>query len=414
MSFMSIPALFSNLSPPEWGDKMTDTIERIEIFVLIIPRDVPYLGPLATGTRITEKGLFIRAGNRSVYSIHDQSVVVRVTTRDGVTGWGEGWAIVAPEIAATVLRDLIAPFVIGRDPQDVIAIYEDVYDAMRVRGFFGGFYLDAIAALDIAIWDCKAKALNQPISKVLGAQRHTRIPAYVSGLPRATLPERAELAQEWVKRGYNTFKFAAAVAEQGELREIETLRAAVSDEVKIICDFHWRYSAGEAIALINAMATHGLYIAEAPCHPEDIDGQARVAQAVKTPVALGEEWHTPYEFLPRFERRCMTYIQPEIAHTGLTNFWQICQLANTFHVQVIPHASIGIGLFQAASLQVSAALNNLAGHEYQHSIFDRSLGLITGNMRCEAGFYTVPDGIGLGVEPNEEGLRYLQPFAVCT
>ncbi|HRL12896.1 MAG TPA: hypothetical protein PKX07_13520, partial [Aggregatilineales bacterium] len=91
---------------------MSDSIERVEIFTLTIPRDMPYLGPLESGVRQTDKGLFVRPGNRSVYSIHDHSVVVRVTTRDGVVGWGEGWAIVAPEVAATILRDLLAPFVI--------------------------------------------------------------------------------------------------------------------------------------------------------------------------------------------------------------------------------------------------------------------------------------------------------------
>jgi galactonate dehydratase len=389
---------------------MSDSIERVEIFTLTIPRDTPYLGPLESGVRQTDKGLFVRPGNRSVYSIHDHSVVVRVTTRDGVVGWGEGWAIVAPEVAATILRDLLAPFVIGRDPQDAVAIYEDLYDAMRVRGFFGGFYLDAIAALDIAIWDCKARAVNLPICKVLGAQRHTRIPAYVSGLPRPHLTERAELAREWSERGFTAVKFAAAVASEGEIREIEAIRKAAGDDLRILCDFHWRYSAGEAIRLISAIEPYDLYVAEAPCHSEDLAGQAAVARAVKTPLALGEEWHTPHEFLPRFEQRCMSYIQPEIAHTGLTNFWHVCQMSNSFHMQVMPHASIGIGLFQAASLQVSAALNNIVYHEYQHSIFDRNLRFVTGSMRCESGFYTVPDGPGLGVEPTDEAFAYLQPF----
>ena len=86
---------------------------------------------------------------------------------------------------------------------------------------------------------------------------------------------------------------------------------------------------------------------------------------------------------------------------GISTFWEVCRLAQTFHCKVMPHATIGVGIAQAASLQVAAALNNLAMHEYQHSIFDRNLQFITGNMRCEAGFFYLPDGPGLGVEPQE-------------
>jgi galactonate dehydratase len=104
----------------------------------------------------------------------------------------------------------------------------------------------------------------------------------------------------------------------------------------------------------------------------------------------------------------MSIIQPEMAHMGVTQFWQVCQMARAFHCQVMPHATIGVGIAQAASLHVSAALSNLVMHEYQHSIFDRNLRFITGNMRCEAGYFHLPDGPGLGVEPAEE-IFHLSP-----
>ena len=151
---------------------MADLISKVDVYCLKIPRDTPYLGPLEEGNAPNEKGYFIRPGNRSVYSIHDHSVLVKVTTQSGVVGWGEGWGIVAPQIAATILEELAAPFVIGRDPHDVVAIFEDLYDAMRVRGFYGGFYVDALAALDIAIWDARGKVAGLPICQLLGSARH--------------------------------------------------------------------------------------------------------------------------------------------------------------------------------------------------------------------------------------------------
>lgn len=92
---------------------------------------------------------------------------------------------------------------------------------------------------------------------------------------------------------------------------------------------------------------------------------------------------------------------------GITNFWEVCRMAQAFHCRVMPHATIGVGIAQAASLQVSAALSNLVMHEYQHSIFDRNVHFVTGNMRCEAGYFYLPDGPGLGVEPRAELFQYV-------
>jgi galactonate dehydratase len=389
---------------------MTDRIESVEAFPLSIPRPVPYLGPLENGIVPNKQGYFIRPGNQSIYSVHDHSVLVKITTESGLVGWGECYSIVAPQATAILIRDVLAPLVIGRDPHDSMVMYEDLYNGMHVRGFFGGYYVDAVAGVDIALWDLRGKLTGLPICKLLGGQRMQRIPAYVSGLPKPTLPERAALAKEWVNKGFNAIKFAAAVADQGELVEMQTIREAVGPDIKILIDFHWRYPAQHAIKLINAIEQYDLYAAEAPCEPEDIEGQAEVSRSVKTPVAIGEELRTVFEFRPRFEKRCMSIIQPEIAHMGITAFWEVSQMAKAFHCKNLPHASIGIGIFQAASLQVTAALPNVPYHEYQHSIFDKNLQYITGNMRCEEGFYYLPEGPGLGVEPRNEVFKYVMPI----
>jgi galactonate dehydratase len=167
-------------------------------------------------------------------------------------------------------------------------------------------------------------------------------------------------------------------------------------------DLHWKFTAAEAIQLIGELAPYRPYFAEAPCQPEDLEGLARVAAQTSVPIAAGEEWRTVYEALPRFERRSVSVIQPEMGHTGVTQFLAIGRLAVAFHARVIPHASIGVGIFQAASLHATATLPNVPYHEYQHSIFDKNLRYVTTTMRCEAGFFHLPDGPGLGVEPKPE------------
>jgi galactonate dehydratase len=383
-------------------------IRSVESFIISIPRDTPYLGPLGPGESINPRGYLIRQGNRSIYPASDMSVLIKITADDGTVGWGETYGIVAPDAVTSIIDDVLGPVMVGRDPRDAVVIQEDLYDLMRVRGFFGGYYVDAIAGVDIAVWDLFGKLVGQPVVKLLGGQRMSLIPAYVSGLPRATLDQRLELAREFRARGFDAFKYAAAVSQEGIVREMRVLREGLGPDVKLMVDLHWKFTAQEAIQLIDQLAPYQPYFVEAPCQPEDIEGQAHVGASIKVPLALGEEWRTVFEVRPRLERRSMSIIQPEMGHTGISQFMQIARMANAFHVKVIPHASIGIGIFQAASLHATAALPNCPMHEYQHSVFDRNLQYVKTTMRCANGQFTLPEGPGLGVEPHESVWQYLR------
>jgi len=383
------------------------TITSVETFIISLPREVPYLGPLGPGESVNEKGYFVRLGNRSIYPTTDMSVLVKVTAGNGLVGWGETYGIVAPQATVAIIDEVLGPVILGRDPRDVGVIQEDLYDLMRVRGFFGGYYVDAIAGVDIALWDLFGKLVGQPVVKLLGGQRHERIPAYASGLPRPRLEARVALAKAFVEKGFRAVKYAAAVSYEGVVAEMRALREALGPDVELMVDLHWKYTAAEAIQLITELAPYRPYFAEAPCQPEDMEGQARVAASVTVPLALGEELRTVFEYRPRFERRCMSIIQPETGHTGLTQFLAICRMAVAFHVKVIPHASIGVGIFQAASLHAAAALPNVPFHEYQHSIFDKNLRFVETAMTCEAGYFRMPQGPGLGIEPRPELWQYV-------
>ncbi len=104
----------------------------------------------------------------------------------------------------------------------------------------------------------------------------------------------------------------------------------------------------------------------------------------------------------------MSLIQPEMGHTGLTEFIGIGRLAQTFHMKVIPHASISVGIFMAASLQAASALQNVPYHEYQHSIFDRNLTYSTTDMACAEGRYLIPTGAGIGAEPKDAVFNFIR------
>ena len=387
---------------------VVDSIAKVETFIVSIPREVPYLGPLKPGEAINERGYLVRKGNRTIYPSTDMTLLIKVTGESGKVGWGECYGIVAPEATKAIVDDVLGPVIVGRDPGDVVVIHEDLYDLMRVRGFFGGFYVDALAGLDIALWDLCGKGLGVPVSTLLGGRRHATIPAYVSGLPKATLRERVDFAVEWVGKGFAGVKVAAVVSDEGIVAEMAALREALGPKADIMVDLHWKFEAAEAIRLIRRLEPYDLYFAEAPCAPEDLEGQVRVAQGIGVPLALGEELRTVFEYRQRVERRAMSIVQPEMGHTGITEFAGIGRMAQAAHMRVIPHASISVGLFMAASLQVASALKDVPYHEYQHSIFDRNLEFTRTDMSCVAGKYVVPTGVGIGAEPKDEVFAFVR------
>lgn len=374
-------------------------VRSVESIVVSLPRDEPYLGPLGPGESINAKGYFVRRGNRTVYPSTDMSVLVRITADDGTIGWGETYGVAAPQATVAIIDELLAPFVIGRDPRDAAIIWQELYDLMRVRGASGGYYGDALAGIDIALWDLSAKRAGASLSEYLGGTRAECIPAYASGLPRATLDARVQLASAFVAQGYRGIKYAAVAAHEGIVAEMRALRTSLGDSVDLMVDLHWRHTTDEAIALIGELAAYRPYFVEAPVAPEDVGALAAVAAAVPLPIAAGEEWRNAYEARLRFERGGLAIVQPEMGHTGVSQFLAIADLAQTHRAQVVPHATIGVGIFLAASLHASAVTANLPYHEYQHSVFDKNLRFVKTTMHCAEGFYTLPEGPGLGVEP---------------
>ncbi len=386
---------------------MFDAITKVETFIINIPRDTPYLGAARPGEEPNAQGYLVRKDNRTLYPTSDKSVVVKVTLESGKVGWGETYGICAPRVVCVLVEELLAPVVTGRDPFDVQVIWEDLYDLMRVRGYHSGFYLDALAGLDIALWDLCGKLTGKPLHKLLGGARTLTIPAYVSGLAKPTLAERITLAQDWVAKGFDAFKIHAVMSADSIVEDFTALREALGPKIKLMVDLHWMLTPAEAIALAKRLEPCHLTLIEAPCKPEDIKGLAEIARASATPIAAGEEWRTVYDARARLEACACSILQPEMGHKGVTQFMRIAHLAQAYHAQLMPHATIGTGIFMAASLQASATVLNLPYHEYQPTIFDKNKTLLQTDMACTKGHYTVPTGAGLGVEPSEALWQYV-------
>ena len=378
-----------------------DLVAAIEVYIVNLHQDKPYLGSLRDGETVNESGYFVRRGNRTVYPRANRSLVIRMVTEDGVEGWGETYGLVAPKATAEIINDLLTGFVIGRDPMDRETLHDELYGLMRVRGYTGGFYLDALAGIDIALWDIAGKQTGESVAQLLGVRCRESIPAYVSGLPEDALGARCDLAASWQERGFDSFKFAMPMADEGPVIELESLRERLGEAARIACDLHWGYSKTEAVELARQLAPYRPWFLEAPLPTEDIEGLSWVADNSAQTIAVGEEWRTVYDARLRIDRRACHIVQPEMGHTGITQFMRIGRYAESHHLQIIPHATIGAGIFLAASLQASATMRSVTSHEFQHSIFEPFRHFTSNVLSCENGAFTLPKKPGIGAEPSD-------------
>src|SRR5699024_10885587 len=127
---------------------------------------------------------------RCWYSKNMETLMVKISTDKGVFGWGEALSPVVPEVAGIIIEKLFKTFLIGKNRTDMDIILNMLYDTMRERGYYNGFMLDAITAIDIALWDITGKYYNVPIYKLLGGSYMNNIPAYISNLPVSELNEK--------------------------------------------------------------------------------------------------------------------------------------------------------------------------------------------------------------------------------
>lgn len=381
-------------------------IKSITAFPLRIRRNEAYLGAMPPGA--TTDAYFVRPPYRALYSAYFETVFVKITTDEGLVGWGEALAPVVPEVVQTIVEQLLSPVLVGRNPLDGGVLWNAMYDLMRERGYYGGFMLDAISACDIALWDLRGKILEQPVYQLLGGAYRESVPCYVSGLPRPTDAERVELALDFARKGFSAFKLAAGFGVKEDAASIAALRDALGEDSPLLLDAHWVYSLDESVRLGHILEELNTAVFEAPINPEDIAAHIQLASAISVPVAIGETERTRYQFQPWLVQRGADLLQPDVGRVGISELVKVAQMAEAFNVPVAPHLSVGLGVCISASIHVAAAIPNLFMLEYQPPVFELANALLAEPLVCEAGAYQLPDGNGLGIMINEEELYRAQ------
>jgi len=378
-------------------------VVEVASYVVKLDAPTPYLGDRPRSTS-DEGDYYLRPPWRSLYSDRFETLLVRITSADGIRGWGEALAPVAPEVAKAIVDRLLAPVLIGEDATRVRPLWTKLTGLMRERGHLVGHQADALAAVDIALWDLAARAHRLPLHALLGGAFRAVVPTYVSGLPRPTDAERAALAREWTGTGVRAIKLHLGHGVAEDLATFDAVRAA-HPGLKVAVDAHWAYDLADAMRLGRGLDQRDAWFLEAPMVPEDVAAHRELAAALVTPIAVGEAMRHRYEFRTLLEARAVDICQPDVARTGITEALAIAELAAAHHIPVAPHHSVGLGVAIAAGIQFSACLDNLHCFEYQPATLDVANTMLKTPLAWEPAGFPLPQVPGLGVEVDLDKIR---------
>lgn len=344
------------------------------------------------------------------------ATLVRISTDNGLVGWGEAFAqgLEAPEIAVSVIEHALKPEIMGRNPLDTQVIWHELYTRTRDFGRKGSV-VAAISAIDIALWDIAGKFYQQPIYQLLGGAVRRQITPYATGFYRIKGQGEAARLREEAKQhqlaGFSAMKIKLGFGLSDDIHVMRQIADVLSEtDIKLMVDTNHAYGYKDALRLGRVLEELNVYWYEEPVVPEDIESYAQLRKQLDIAIAGGENEHSVYGFQSLFTARALDIAQPDIGSCGgITAARDIVAMAQSHGVSVNPHVW-GSAVAQAASLQLIATLP-IAHHnlfpaepmlEYDRSNHPFRQKLIQAPWSIQNGIITVPDGPGLGIEVQME------------
>lgn len=353
-------------------------------------------------------------------------VLVKVTTDDGVVGWGEAYgATFRPPVIRAAIEDLADQCLVGHDPHRIEQFFRRAYS----RGFTQRpdvTVSGAASSLEMACWDIIGKAASRPVHDLLGGRVHESLRTYTYLYPReddagdvyADAELAASRAADEMARGFDAVKFDPAGpytvmgGHQPSLRTLDrcedfvrTIRAAVGDRVDLLIGTHGQFTATGASRLARRLEPYDPLWFEEPVPPDDVEAMAQVAAKTTIPVAAGERLTTQAEFAPLLAARAVSIVQPNLGRAGgLLEGKKLAALAQAFGAQLAPHCYNGpVGA--AANIQLAACSPNFLVLEAIQDFGGFHADLLRTPIRWENGRVIPSTDAGLGVEVDEDVVR---------
>ncbi|SEE43426.1 mandelate racemase/muconate lactonizing enzyme family protein [Jiangella alba] len=345
----------------------------------------------------------------------DSMMLVAVDTDEGIHGLGEVGIRTRQRAVAGGIEHL-AELIVGEDPTRI----EHLWQVMFRRGFFPSdrFLSAAIAAIDVALWDIRGKALGVPVYDLLGGQVRDAVPCYVHvGDQYRELPAFLDRCRQLVEDGWRHLRFAAP-HDDGVLDQRASMRASIAmmhaarealgDEIELILDVHTRLDPPEAVTLCREIEAARPYFVEDPLRSESLDSYEMLRLRTGVPLATGEVYGSKWEFQRLIERDLIDYARVDVAvAAGLTEAKKIAALAETHYVKLATHNPLG-PVTAAASLHLNLACPNVGVQEHQVAPEPATAALFTARPTVRPGWVERSELPGLGVDIDREAARKLR------
>jgi len=344
-------------------------------------------------------------------------VLLKIETDAGITGYGDATNNFLPYSAEGALKDLI-PYLIGEDPERVEYLWQVCFRRRFMRG--GPATGTAISAIDQALWDIKGKAYGVPVYQLLGGLARTKVRVYgaVSG---NTAAEAANQAKQRAAKGITAIRFRAfhsydaidlhdhKLAVEQQIEYLAAIRQAVGNDIDLILECHGRYDPEWAIELAKRAEPYRPFLIEDPIRHENPQALAQVRAHTSLPLAIGERYHSKWDFRETIVNQYVNYLRPDVCHCGgLSEMKKIAAMGEVYYMDVIPHNNAG-PLGTAATLHAALAIPNVALMEAPFVNSDPAPDVVSPYPKMEKGFALPLEGPGLGIQVDEK-LARSRPF----
>jgi len=323
--------------------------------------------------------------------VKQETPIVRITCADGAQGVGYAYTIgTGGSSVVALLRDHLAPKLIGRDAAHVEAIWKDLFFHTHATAV-GAITSLALAAIDTALWDLKCRRANAPLWQAAGGAQ-VKVPVYTTEggwlhHPAQQLVDETLAAREQGFRGAKMKVGKPTIAE--DVARLAAVRAAVGDDFEVMIDANQAFTVAEARRRAHAFAPLMLAWFEEPLPAEDLDGHVELARVATMPVAVGETLYHPAHFREYLERGACSIVQVDCARIGgITPWLKVAHLAETFNIAVCPH------FLMELHVSLTAAVPNGAWVEYIPQLDS----ITTSRMAMRDGYALPPSSPGLGID----------------
>ena len=340
-------------------------------------------------------------GNRSAF--------VRITTQDGVVGYGEASPMQGGEHSLGIIRRDLTPMLVGADAFDQGMLYDRMFHKNIKLGPEGAL-TGALAAVDIALWDIKGKMTGLPVYKLLGGAWRTDIPFYssIGGNAARTVDETVRVVEARLKKEtpaaikirWDGDRSKQDIDIKGDIAKARAVRKLVGDDFPLAFDANNQYSVGSAIRVGRALEELGYIWFEEPVQHYDVRGMGEVAQRLDITVSAAEQTYT-IQALVDMINAGVRMVQPDIVKMGgITGLMHCAAICFAHGVELVPHQTQpAIG--NVANLHVLATLMHLTKPaEFADASGRLDIGF-TALPKPENGRFHVPAAPGLGIEIND-------------